>query len=46
MVVISGPEATAGSTFIFLKNIGISVPTALDMSIATSIEAPIQLDTR
>ena len=42
MVVISGPEATAGSIWIFLKNIGISVPTRLDISIASISAAPIQ----
>ena len=33
-VVISGPEATAGSTPIRLKNMGISVPTALEINMA------------
>lgn len=40
--MISGPEATAGSIWIFLKNIGISVPTRLDISIASISAAPIQ----
>lgn len=39
--MISGPEATAGR-YGFLKNIGISVPTRLDISIASISAAPIQ----
>ena len=46
MVVISGPEATAGSTFIFLKKSGITVPKKLDSAIAASIAMPIQPETR
>jgi cytochrome bd-type quinol oxidase subunit 1 len=44
MVVISGPDATAGSTWILLKNSGMSVPTALDITIATKSEKPITAD--
>ena len=44
-MVISGPEATAGSTPIFLKNIGTSVPTPLEISIASMRAEPIQADT-
>ena len=45
MVVINGPEATAGSMLIFLKNIGIRVPTALDINIAVNNEIPMHPDT-
>ena len=45
MVVISGPDATAGSILIFLKNSGISVPTAPEITIATIRDRPIQPDT-
>ena len=41
-VVINGPEATAGSIFIFLKSMGISVPPRLEHIIAISSDAPIQ----
>ena len=44
-VVINGPEATAGSTPTFLKNSGIQVPTALEISIARSRATPMQPDT-
>lgn len=44
-VVISGPDATAGSIPIFLKKIGISVPTRLAISIAIKSEIPIQNET-
>ena len=44
-VVMRGPEATAGSMLIFLKNRGISVPTALEMAMASSREIPMQPDT-
>ena len=43
--MIRGPEATAGSTPTFLKNSGMQVPTALDTSMATSRDNPIQPDT-
>ena len=43
-MVISGPDATAGSILIFLKNIGISVPTALETAIAISNASPIHPD--
>ena len=42
---MSGPEATAGSMWIFLKNNGMQVPTALEISIASSREEPMQADT-
>lgn len=42
MVVISGPEATAGSILIFLKITGMTVPKKLDKSIAASSEMPMQ----
>lgn len=45
IVVMRGPYATAGSTLIFLKKSGIRVPTALDISIATIIDTPIQPET-
>jgi len=40
MVVISGPDATAGSILSLLKNIGTRVPTILEiiMAISPSIE--------
>ena len=43
--MMSGPEATAGSMWIFLKNNGMQVPTALEISIASSREEPMQADT-
>ena len=39
---MSGPEATAGSTLIFLKKRGINIPTALEISIAKTIETIMQ----
>ena len=45
MVVMRGPDATAGSTLIFLKKRGISVPTALEISIARTRDIPIQPET-
>ena len=45
MVVINGPDATAGSTLIFLKNSGIHVPTAPEMTIATTSAIPMQPET-
>ena len=45
MVVINGPEATAGSIWIFLKNNGIQVPTALEISMASNREHPIHAET-
>ena len=44
-VVISGPDATAGSILIFLKNNGIQVPTALEINIANNSATPIHPDT-
>ena len=38
-------EANAGSMFTFLKNSGIHVPTALEMTMASSRAAPMQPDT-
>ena len=45
MYVISGPEATAGSIRIILKNNGMQVPTALEISIARSRDKPMHPDT-
>ena len=42
--MISGPEATAGSTPIWLKKIGIAIPTKLKISIARSNDNPIQAE--
>lgn len=41
MVVISGPEATAGSTFSFLNIIGMTVPAMLDKSMDTRRATPV-----
>ena len=46
MVVIRGPEATAGSIFIFLKNIGTVVPTKLDITIDMSKDIPTHPETQ
>ena len=40
IVVIKGPEATAGSILHFLKIIGIKVPTKLDTIIDVNILIP------
>ena len=45
MVVISGPEATAGSTPNFLNRMGIMVPEREDASIASTIAIPRQPET-
>lgn len=45
MVVINGPDATAGSIFILLKNIGTSVPIRLEITIDAKSENPTQPDT-
>ncbi len=42
MVVISGPDATAGSTFILWKNSGTKVPMKLDIIMDTKREIPTQ----
>ena len=42
IVVIKGPEATAGSIFIFLNKRGISVPPSAEMNIASARETPMQ----
>ena len=42
---MSGPDATAGSTPIFEKNIGMSVPTAEEIIIDKARDTPTQLDT-
>ena len=42
--MISGPDATAGSILIFLKNIGIRVPSVELIIIATIRDMPIQPD--
>ena len=39
---IKGPEATAGSIFIFLKRIGTAVPEMLERNIATKSAIPVQ----
>lgn len=44
IVVISGPDATAGSTLILWKNIGINVPTRLDITIAAIKDIPTHAD--
>ena len=43
--MMSGPEATAGSTPIFLKKIGITVPEMLESSIAAMSAMPMQPET-
>ena len=40
--MISGPEATAGSTFILWKNNGTKVPTRLEIIIETNNDIPTQ----
>lgn len=45
-VVMSGPEATAGSIWILWKNIGMIVPTKLEITIATISEMPTQPEIR
>lgn len=45
-VVISGPDATAGSIFILWKNNGTNVPTRLEIAIAKSNEMPTHPDIR
>ena len=44
MVVISGPEAAAGSTPTFLKKIGVMVPTKEDITMEAIKETPMQAD--
>ena len=39
-VVISGPDATAGSTPIFWKKIGMIVPDKEEISMASTIAVP------
>ena len=43
--MISGPEATAGSTPIFLKKIGMTVPMAVDMVMDTRRAIAVHPDT-
>ena len=45
-VVISGPDATAGSTWILWKNIGTMVPIMLETTMATTSERPTQPEIR
>ena len=45
-VVISGPDATAGSMLILWKRRGTSVPTRLEMMMATRRETPTQPEIR
>ena len=42
IVVISGPEAAAGSTPTLLKKIGTAVPTKLEITIASKSAIPMQ----
>ena len=44
MVVIKGPDATAGSIFILWKKIGTKVPTRLEINIAINSETPTHPD--
>ena len=44
MVVMSGPDATAGSTFSHLKIIGITVPDKLERTIDSNSATPVQRD--
>ena len=44
-VVMSGPDATAGSTPIFLKKIGMMVPMAVDMVMDTRRAIAVQPET-
>ena len=46
MVVINGPDATAGSTWILWKNIGMIVPTKLEITIATTSDIPTHPESR
>ena len=46
IVVISGPEATAGSIWILWNSIGISVPTRLEMTMDTISDSPTQPDSK
>ena len=41
---MSGPDATAGSIPIFLKNIGIREPTKLAITVVKTSEIPIQAE--
>ena len=44
MVVMNGPEAIAGSTFIFSQSIGMEVPISTAIIIATNIEMPTTIE--
>ena len=46
MVVMSGPDATAGSIWILWNSMGMTVPTRLEMTIATMRETPTQPESR
>ena len=46
MVVMSGPDATAGSMWILWNSMGMMVPTKLEMTIATMREMPTQPESR
>ena len=46
MVVIRGPDATAGSMWILWNSMGMMVPTKLEMTIATMREMPTQPESR
>ena len=46
VVVISGPEATAGSMWILWNSMGISVPTRLETTMETISDIPTQPDSK
>ena len=46
MVVMRGPDATAGSMWILWNSMGMMVPTKLEMTIATMREMPTQPESR
>ena len=45
MVVMRGPEATAGSTLMALKKMGMTVPEMLESSMDSTSARPIQAET-
>ena len=46
MVVMSGPEATAGSMWILWNSMGMTVPTRLETTMAMISATPTQPDSR
>ena len=46
MVVMSGPEATAGSMWILWNSMGMTVPTRLEITMATTRDTPTQPESR